>query len=644
MTIKFRIDEVILRTTEGDVRYELPSDLTIFSGPTGVGKTTLLELVKYAFAAGEARLATVATDYVADVILDVTIGQGKLRLARSLDPKKGKRVRVTDLDNNARLPDHYVSDVAPSLNTLLLARLGLPNDMKAAAHKTTSSNAGSRVTFADIFKYVYVPQYAINRDIAGSQDSYYSPKRTAVFELLFGLTDPDILKLHSDVNVLNGRIAKEKLQVQTVLDFLRESQTTERQEAEQMHAQTLAAQAQAEAEREALREEIDPVIDRETQALRDLLTEAERDLANVRATKSVLLRQREEYAAERRRVQSDISRIGRMRDAGERLANIEFLVCPRCMQSLTQRSVPANSCRVCMQPDPVAGVAIEDQYETRQLKDQLKEMDDQVDITQGQLDEVTRSLAEREQLIRSLTSSLDIRTSQRVTPRLQAFSDASERLATARSQEEHFEGLLRQWDRVEDLVAEVERLNTQQDRLKAEIQTRKATLDARKMEIVSRLNVEFGSAVTELQIPAVESAGIDARSYLPVINGKVFDRTAILGGGSMTAIQIAYWSSLMAVALKYEDAPYPALLILDGPRLALNTAEDTSAAIYRRLAKEASANAGGVQIIVSDNELPAAYRNGYPSIEFDYLNPTVSTVRHPGKANVELLTSHGETT
>ncbi|GAA4618446.1 hypothetical protein GCM10023195_82920 [Actinoallomurus liliacearum] len=643
MTIRFRIDQLTLRTTEGNVRYDFRSELTILSGPTGVGKTTLLELIKFAFAAGDARLAAVATDYVTDVVVDITVGQDRLRLARSVDPGKRKKIRVTDLLTQERMPDHHAGDDIPSINTLLLTKLGLPSDMRAAAQKGKSSKAGNRVTFADIYKYVYIPQYAMNRDIAGSQDDYYTPKRIAVFELLFGLTEPDILALQSEVNLLNGEIEKQNSHIEAVKAFLRDSQTTGRLEAERDLMAAVAAQAQAEAERDSIREEIDPVIDRETQALRDLLADAERSLADAHAAKVSLSRQKDEYAAERDRVHADLARLARMQDAGMRLANIEFAVCPRCMQSLNQRNVPSDSCRVCLQTDPVEGLAIEDQYETRQLNAQLQEMDDQIDVTQEQLEEVTRAIVDREQLIRNLTASLDMRTSHRVTPRLQAFSDASERLAAARARQEQFEALLRQWDRVADLEAERERLKLRQESLRADIKSRKAALEERKRVVLGRLGSEFRRAVIDLRIAAVESASVDPDSYLPTVNGKVYGRTAIPGGGAMTAIQIAYWTSLMTVALGDVDTRYPTLLILDGPRLALNTAEDTCAAIYGRLASQASANAGRVQIIISDNEIPFAYRNGYPLIEFDYSNPTISPVRHPGKANVELIVTEDET-
>jgi hypothetical protein len=195
---------------------------------------------------------------------------------------KKATARVTDLITGERLPDHHVDGGQPSLNTLLMTALDLPDDMRAAARTGGSSNTGARISFADVFSFLYVPQSDINRDIANSQESYREPKRKAVFELLFGLTNPRVLMMRSDLNAFNAKITTAETEYQTVLDFLHDSNTTSRAEAEQAMAAAAAGQAAAEAEHAMLREGIDPVTDRDTLALRDLLTEAERALANAR--------------------------------------------------------------------------------------------------------------------------------------------------------------------------------------------------------------------------------------------------------------------------------------------------------------------------------------------------------------------------
>src|SRR6266545_1772065 len=151
VTTRFRIDSVTLHTTEGDVRYDFTSELTVLAGDPGVGKTTLLELIKFGFG-GNAVLADVALNYVDDVTLDVAIGPSRLRITRSLDSAKQGIARVTDLATRERLPDYRIGDKPleyPSLNTLLMTALGLPDDMRAASSTKNSDKPGSRITFAD---------------------------------------------------------------------------------------------------------------------------------------------------------------------------------------------------------------------------------------------------------------------------------------------------------------------------------------------------------------------------------------------------------------------------------------------------------------------------------------------------------------
>lgn len=643
MTAIFRIDTVELDTAEGTARYDFPSDLTVLAGPTGVGKTTLLEMIKYGLGCAGS-LAPVAVDHVDDITVEITIGSpqslgppSRLRISRSIDQLKGRTARVTDLTVGERLPDHHTGDGDPSLSSLLMTALGLPSAMRAASRTVGSSNAGNRITFADVLTFLYVRQAEINHDIAHSQDSYREPKRKTVFELLFGLTDPAILKMRSDLNALNAAVAATEVEYQNVLSFLRDSQTAGRAQVERDIADAQAAEAQAEADQAVLREEIDPVTDRETLTLRDLLTDAERTLSDARDTVTSLDRQQADYSGERRRVQADLDRYRRMLDAGERLASIEFSVCPRCMQSLTQRDVSDGACRVCMQPDPIAiSESDDDLYETRQLRDQISEMDGQLEATAKQLAAARQAVADREQLVKRLSAALDERTAKRITPRLQAFSDAVQRFATARARQSELELVLRQWDRADDIGASAEQLRADRERLRTELADAQAPLDNRRTEILDTLNEEFSDTVRALDIPSIQTAAIHRTNYLPVLNGRSFAAISS-GGGIITAIQVAYWTSLLAVALRYPGTAYPALLIIDSPRMALNDQEALPAALYRRLVTQADASPGQVQFIIADNLLPAAYRRDYDEIDFTYQSPTVATIRHPGPKAVDRI-------
>jgi hypothetical protein len=195
VTTTFRIETVRLDTTNGPVTYTFTRDLTVLAGHTGVGKTTLLELVKYGLG-GDGRLAPVARQHVSDVHVSVRIGDSRLQLSRGLDAARQGTVRVVDLITGDRMRDCTVSGERP-ISDLLLAAMGLETGLRAAARGGRSTSAGTQVTFNDVFRFMYVPQAEMNRDIAWSQQGYYDPKRKSVFELLFGITSSAMLKMRS---------------------------------------------------------------------------------------------------------------------------------------------------------------------------------------------------------------------------------------------------------------------------------------------------------------------------------------------------------------------------------------------------------------------------------------------------------------
>ena len=640
MTTRFRLDAVSLDTTEGTVTYRFPSALTVLAGPVGVGKSTLFELIKYGIG-GNGELAPVAVNNVRDVTVQLTVGDERLTLTRSLDPTKKNTVRVVDRITRERLPDHFVKDREPSLNTLLLGALGLPTEMRAAARTTNTTKAGNRVTFADIFMFMYVRQAEINRDIASSQSSYREPKRKTVFELLFGLTDSDILQTRSDLAVRNGELDIAVHDHEVVLQFLHDSNTASRDEAVAAHAHAAEVEAVAETELGTLRQAVDPVVDRETQTLRDLLGEAERSLAAARQTAIVLAQQQVDYGTERRRVMQDLDRLRRLHDAGERLADFEFMVCPRCMQDVHHRDVATGHCRLCLQPDPVPAdrsSAAEGSYEQRQLSDQLAELEDQLTGSAEQLVEAQRAAEHRHALIDQLSANLDERTRDRITPQLQAFSDATRNLAEARSQQEALDRVLFQWDRADDLRLAADQLRTEVQRLRTALELAERQLAERKTEILDELDAEFAATMTAIGVPSVERASINRTSYLPMLNGEIYTKFSP-AGGVRTATQLAYWLTLMSVALRRRDTAYPAFLLIDSPRTSLNNSDDLAAALYRRIVTQVDAAQDRLQIIIGDNELPSDYRREYDQLDFTYENPTISTVAHPGPAAVEPLNS-----
>lgn len=247
MTIKFRIESVRLDTSSGPVSYAFPGDLTVLAGPTAVGKTTLLELIKYGLG-GDGRLARVARRHISDIQVSIHIGDLRLQLSRDLGADRRRTIRVVDLITGDRMPDHSVGGDDRPISDLLMTALGLEPGLRAAARGGRSTSPGAEITFNDVFHFMYVPQAEINRDIAFSQQSYYDPKRKSVFELLFGLTSSSMLELRSDVNRLKNQIDQASRDATVIQQFLSDTGLTHRFDAEVKLATARHEEAEARSE------------------------------------------------------------------------------------------------------------------------------------------------------------------------------------------------------------------------------------------------------------------------------------------------------------------------------------------------------------------------------------------------------------
>lgn len=637
MTTRFRVDSLRLDTTSGDVTYNFPEDLTVLAGSTGVGKTTLLELIKYGLG-GDGQLAPVVLNHVVDVHISISVGASQLALSRGVDSERRKTVRVFDMLEGRRLADRSVGGAEPTISSLLLNELGLEGDLRAPARGGRSVSAGAHITFNDVFRFMYVPQSEMNRDIAWSQQGYYDPKRKAVFELLFGLTSPRMLQMRSEINTLKRDIEEAGHNAEVVQTFLSDSGLANRFDAEVLLERAKTSEQKARATLLYLRGELSEAVDRESQVLRDLLNDAERSLADANDLAVELTRQLHEYEAERNRLTQEIDRLARMESAGLRLASIEFAVCPRCTQRLDNRDVPDRKCRVCLQDDALTDLPATDQYETSQLRSQLEEIDEQLRLIREQSEDTARSLAKRSELVRSLSAEIDQRTTSRVTPRLQAYADAAAMAERAAADQISLEQVLRQWDRAQDLKTVADDLAARRKHLESELRALADDMAQRKVELFSELDAEFQTTVVDFRIPSIENASINPESYLPMLNGQLFT-TVSAGGGIITATQVAYWITLVTVAARRRDTLYPGFLMLDSPRLALNAEEDIAGQMYRRFAIQAAASPGRLQFIVSDNELPQRIERTFDERKFSYDHPTIASIDHPGPAHVETLES-----
>jgi hypothetical protein len=663
---RFRLDALHLRTSGGEVRYEFRGPLTVLAGEVGTGKSTLLEAVKYALG-GRGLLTPIMQESVGNVSVEVTAGDSRFRLSRGVGRTQASEVAVTDLIT--REPVGLFPVVAPlgrsaeTLSHFLLEALGIPV-LSVASGRRRSQGAGraSSLTFNDVWSFVYVDQLEIDRSIAHNRDTVREPKRRAVFELLFGLVDEEQFDLEVQLSNANRMLADAVREVATVRQFLEDTRSSDRRAVEQEHREAAATRDGAEGRLAAIEADADPG-DPYVVALQDMTVVAQRRLDELTEEIRTLAVAQQERRRALDGLRLDRRRLVRLWVADARLAAIEFQTCPRCMQQLSGRPVPTGACRLCLQPvegelTAAAETALsgegslfpDAQMERQSVADAARDAE-AVDITvqetelesllaagEQELAILQQQLAQTQAHLDYLRQTTDERTAVFATPRLAAVRQASADLASARERLLATERTLRQWDRVADLEAVAAAAARTRDELKEQVDEAVRRSEERR-QIVATMSSDYQDTVHRLGVPGVTEAHLDPKSYLPVVGGTPFDRVSN-GGGIRTALIVAYWVTLLATALREPTTLFPSILILDTPRKAMGAGEDLASRLYRQLATLTEAyEARGVQIIVADNELPSVYRKRWQELHFDYDEPAIPTVEHPGPGEVPTVES-----
>lgn len=641
MAVRLRLDRLSIDTIRGRHDFELRSPATVLTGPVGGGKSTMLELIRHVLG-GNAVLTQVIKDEVITAELRLTAGEERLVLHRSVRGGSAGRVRMVGTDGyelaagapvRQRVGERSVSDI-------LLDALGIPA-LRIPRSRQRASGATTAITFNDLYSYLYVEQQEIDRSVIHHLDQFRNPKRKAVFELLFGLTDPHLLDLEVRLGGVSEHLAEAERESQTVLAFLQRSEAGDEAELKQEEEVLKKRLSEARERLGALRDEVEKLSAAEA-ALREQVRFAAKESAAARDVVRDLDAEvaRRQAAAAQLRV--DMDRGDRAAAAGRHIAPIEFTVCPRCLQSLRERNVSAMDCLLCLQPEPRERRAGEEDAAHDRLAAQLEEMLQLLEEAKAQLGVARTGVDDRTHLAEALRAELDERTRDFVTPRFASIAEASAAEAATTARLESLDRVRGLWAQHQQLAARVSSLTDQRHRLKEEVEAARSRLLERR-ERVERISELFDLTVQELGLPWYESARIDEQTYLPVVNEQPFVEVSV-GGGTKTIVNVAYHLTLLAYALQNGDTLLPELLILDSPRKNLGSGQEDqqlSARIYRRLQTLIDTYPTRLQILVADNDLPRGAAQGWHKLHFDYDHPFVPDVSHPGPEHVITIGSSG---
>ncbi|MCX5230375.1 hypothetical protein [Streptomyces sp. NBC_00233] len=633
MAVHLRFWSLTVTTADTEKTYRFDGPATVVSGPSGTGKSSLLMLLKHVVG-GKAVLTPAVRDHVLSAQAEVVIGEQHVILKRTVNDARSGQVDVLDPGTLVTRDTFAVQADGdlPPLSDYLLAALDFPRET------IPSSRDGKATTrdlkFTDLFAYVYREARNIDREVVGHLDTWFNTKRTALFKLMFALTDSTVLELSRKLGELKEELRKKTDEYEAVKNFLG---ATDPRTEDQLRAELASLRdmlQRADATLASLRHELeestaaDAVLRQDLRAAVDSAREATQE---VQAAQELV----EARAAVVAQVELDLSRLDRSTRAIEKLSPFDFVVCPRCMQRLSTRPVPEDHCVVCLQHDPhdqdVDPAAVAQTRRTLEL--QLQDAQAVLDADSGVLEAAQQRAQQADFLAHSLRRQLDAQTRDLVAPRFDAIADASARAASLGAAIDAVTQLRDSWSRAHAIERDVRVIKAQRASATAERKARTAELAARQT-LVSDLSRDFNTMISQLRpAPWIQSATIDPSSYLPVVDNVSFESLQADGGGIVTCINVGYSLSLLEFGITHPDVRVPSMLIIDSPRKASGSNLDDQARghrTYQRFQTLAEAHGSQIQLIIADNDSAPVPGAAFGKIELDYDNPFVPGVAHPG--------------
>lgn len=604
--------------------------LNVIAGPYGSGKTSLLELIKYALG-GSGLLSGAVESGVSSVILEASLGESAFTFEREI----GKLlVKVSERGDPVAIL-HATSSRAKGstlASAFLLEKLGIPG-IRVQRAKSTATSTKESISFWDIYRYAYVSQDDMGRSIAGHADSVLNRKRMRAFELMFGLLDEELANLETDEAETIAALSVEKKRLDDVTQFLEDAGLPSR-------GQALALRKEVADEIEAYRSALDglrtqirkstPPLNKEREEVGILATK----LANLNRSTQELRAEIEERSRLSSQLGVDIERLERGASSSSLLGPIDFIQCPRCLQTVSLEQTPHLVCYLCTQnlpedsgdPEPDEIVRIETvRVEVDGL---LAEDIKALDILDRQRTDAWTNLSTAERNLRDQTDSY-------VAPLFDEIASASRRLASADAEDRRLQLVSNHWDERDEIASRIRSIDAKLVRERQLLEAKRANIERRR-ELVLELSDTFDEIISELELAWYERARVDLKTYLPIIGDSTYKT---LSGGQKTVVSVAYHLALLTIGLVHADeVMLPALLILDTPSKYLGTKDsDQVARDYRRIDAIVHAYEAPLQIIVADNDSPPPGVSPGNLIELSYDSPLIPGLDHPGPDQVTPL-------
>ncbi|TDL80960.1 AAA family ATPase [Peribacillus frigoritolerans] len=555
MSKKIFLEKLILIGFRKNYEVLFKKGLNFISGPMSTGKSSIAEMINYAFGSEKHKAYIEIGKSCKDVQLDFWIGEKKFKIVRPLfdfnRPVKLFRWNEegADFEKNFDLLEIDSPANKQSLSAFLLNEIGLPDIIVA----------NQSFSFRDLFKYSYVKQSIIDSEnLLMERTSGSNLKRKPTFEIIFNI-----------YNELLGDLKQQLKEKLKLIEFLNNKRVGVYEFLKEMN---MLNDKTFQEEKERLRK----ILSTETNKLREIKASGkydesltmglEGDISSLKEKISnfdTVILDKEKHIDKllllRNQYSNEIQKIEFILEGSLILNSYTFDSCPSCLNPIS----PKSGCTLC--GSEFKDLSTEEtkvfKSELLRLKRKLNNLIIFMDQQRGILIQVQeeRKLSKDELHVKQ--RELDHLINHYISPYIEQIQHINYEIGKINNSLDQLEknlSVVNQFSKITQDILEEEKLRDKLIKRIDSLEKEKIT----KKDVIQNLSELFFEILEEFSFPKLSNAFIRESNYLPYVRGVKYDELG--SGGAITMTTMAYFLSIALLKLKNKN--HLGLLIIDSPR------------------------------------------------------------------------------
>lgn len=584
--------------------------LNFISGPMSTGKSSIAEMVNYAFGSEKHKAYIEIRNSCKEVELEFSVGENKFKIVRPLfDFKRPVKLFKWDIEdcrfeNNFDLLEVDSPSNEKSLSAFLLNEIGL----------SSITVANQPFSFRDLFKYSYVKQSIIDSENL-LMEKTWGPniKRKPTLEIIFSIYDEMLGDLKQQLKVKAQHISHLEKKREGVFEFLKEIKVLDQKNYIEERAKLQEILSEKVNKLNEIKSsgkydgDLTMAIEKSIGELKERVINLNSDIVDKVKYVDKLLLLRNQYS-------NDIQKIEFILEGALILNNYDFELCPSCLNPINEQ----EGCNLC-------GSNLKDltedetkvfKSELLRLKKKFKNLTEFIEHQQRAVEhlEETRKVFEKELHIKQ--RELDHLRNHYISPFIEQIQQINYEIGNVTNNLDQIDNnlaMINQFSKINETILEEQKLHDQlQDKIKS-LQQGQATRE----EVIRKLSKLFGEILEAFSFPKLSDAFIKESDYLPYVRGVKYDELG--SGGAVTMNTMAYF--LAIALLESDNKNHLGFLIIDSPRKNLGADpkdeeefkdEEIFNSIIRYFISVSNRNVSEETKNVTENLQLIIINNGYP--------------------------------